>query len=106
MSGDSDVTVVTFYPGGHFFRPQAAGASNARHSLRPLVGGLRKFVQTSDAVRRENADARHCDERKRCAYASNTASAPLTPSALSITVRSSAAACTVMFSAKNLANVT
>jgi hypothetical protein len=41
-----------------------------------------------------------------CAYPSNTASAPLTASALSITVRSSAVACTVMFSAKNLASVT
>ena len=39
-------------------------------------------------------------------YASNTASAPFTASALSITVRSSEAACTEMFSAKNLASVT
>jgi hypothetical protein len=39
-------------------------------------------------------------------YASNTASAPFTASALSITVRSSDAACTVMFSAKNRASVT
>jgi hypothetical protein len=39
-------------------------------------------------------------------YPSNTASAPFTASALSITVRSSEAACTEMFSAKNRASVT
>jgi len=39
-------------------------------------------------------------------YPSNTASAPFTASALSITVRSKAGACTEMFSAKNLASVT
>ena len=39
-------------------------------------------------------------------YPSNTASAPFTASALSITVRSSEPACTVMFSAKNRASVT
>jgi hypothetical protein len=40
------------------------------------------------------------------AYASNTASAPFTASALSITVRSSDPACTEIFSAKNRASVT
>ena len=39
-------------------------------------------------------------------YASSTASAPFTASALSVTVRSSAGACTEMFSAKNRASVT
>ena len=39
-------------------------------------------------------------------YPSNTASAPFTASALSVTVFSSEAACTVMFSAKNRASVT
>jgi hypothetical protein len=39
-------------------------------------------------------------------YASSTASAPLTASALSMTVFSSEVACTEMFSAKNLASVT
>ena len=39
-------------------------------------------------------------------YPSNTASAPFTASALSVTVFSSDAACTVMFSAKNRATVT
>ena len=38
-------------------------------------------------------------------YPSNTASAPFTASALSVTVFSSEAACTEMFSAKNLASV-
>ena len=41
-----------------------------------------------------------------CFYPSNTASAPFTASALSMTVRSSEAACTEMFSAKNRASVT
>jgi hypothetical protein len=40
-----------------------------------------------------------------CPYASSTASAPLTASALSMTVFSSEMACTEMFSAKNLASV-
>ena len=39
-------------------------------------------------------------------YASSTASAPLTASALSMTVFSSEVACTEMFSAKNRASVT
>jgi len=38
--------------------------------------------------------------------ASKTASAPFTASALSITVRSNAGACTLTFSAKNRASVT
>jgi hypothetical protein len=42
----------------------------------------------------------------RVSYPSNTASAPFTASALSITVRSSEPACTEMFSAKNRASVT
>ena len=40
------------------------------------------------------------------AHPSNTASAPFTASALSVTVFSSDPACTVMFSAKNRATVT
>ena len=39
-------------------------------------------------------------------YASNTASAPVTASALSVTVFSSDVACTEIFSAKNRASVT
>jgi len=39
-------------------------------------------------------------------YPSNTASAPFTASAASVTVFSSEGACTEMFSAKNLASVT
>jgi hypothetical protein len=42
----------------------------------------------------------------RTTYPSNTASAPFTASALSVTVRSSEVACTEIFSAKNLASVT
>ena len=44
--------------------------------------------------------------KRRVAYPSNTASAPFTASALSVTVFSSEPACTVMFSAKNRATVT
>jgi hypothetical protein len=40
------------------------------------------------------------------AYASSTASAPFTASALSVTVFSSEVACTAMFSAKNRASAT
>ena len=67
--------------------------------------------------RREMAEARPHDallnlndaRRDQCCakwhYPSNTASAPFTASALSVTVFSSEAACTEMFSAKNLASV-
>ena len=60
----------------------------------PLRGG-----EGEKKWRRRGRSTRQC-------YPSNTASAPLTASALSITVRSSEVACTVMFSAKNLASVT
>src|SRR5258708_8941735 len=42
-----------------------AGASSARHSLRPLMGGQGNFWQTSGASRREIANPcliRHCEE--------------------------------------------
>jgi hypothetical protein len=44
--------------------------------------------------------------KRRVAHPSNTASAPFTASALSVTVFSSEPACTVTFSAKNRATVT
>jgi hypothetical protein len=49
---------------------------------------------------------RYRTEASAMIHASNTASAPVTASALSITVRSSEGACTEMFSAKNRASVT
>jgi hypothetical protein len=61
--------------------------------------------------KRGEAAIHRCDKNRHSAarssrYASNTASAPFTASALSITVFSSAAACTEIFSAKNRASVT
>src|SRR6202521_5275498 len=51
----SGVTVVT--NARVYYTPRAAaGASGARHSLRPLSSEGQKFGQTSDAWRRENAD--------------------------------------------------
>jgi len=81
-----------------------------------------EFKQDSGAIRAAGficmPGDRHCERsapqlwlrqpsfaRPAC-YASNTASAPLTASALSITVRSSEVACTETFSAKNRASVT
>jgi hypothetical protein len=54
MSGETDVTVVT-NSYAFFIACEAAGASDARHSLRPLFRGQGFFEQTSDALRRENA---------------------------------------------------
>ena len=55
MPGDSGVTVVTnsrvFYS-----TREAAGASGARHSLRPLIFEGGTFRQNSGASRRENAE--------------------------------------------------
>jgi hypothetical protein len=107
----------------------AAGASGAWHSLRPLTEAGGTFGQNSRETRGEivklclnknpNTNARHLQPSSRRggrddiaygatlrAYPSNTASAPFTASALSITVRSSEGACTEMFSAKNRASVT
>src|SRR6266851_2089303 len=51
----SGVTVVT-NARVYYSTRAAAGASGARHSLRPLSSEGQKFGQTSDAWRRENAD--------------------------------------------------
>jgi hypothetical protein len=71
---------------------------------RPVIGE-RKGRRPSDgyAGRRR---AEKGDRLRGRSYPSNTASAPLTASALSITVRSSEPACTEIFSAKNRASVT
>jgi hypothetical protein len=47
------------------FVREAAGASSARHSLRPLLlGAANQFLQNSGTSRREIADVRrHCEER-------------------------------------------
>jgi hypothetical protein len=43
MPGDSGVTVVTILVCSFYFACEAAGASSARHSLRPLISEGRKF---------------------------------------------------------------
>src|SRR5258708_10139742 len=54
MPGDSGEPVVT--NARVYYTPRAAaGASGARHSLRPLLSEGQKFGQTSGAWRRENA---------------------------------------------------
>ena len=55
MPGVSGVTVVT-NARVYYTTRAAAGASGARHSLRPLYREGQKFGQTSGAWRRENAD--------------------------------------------------
>src|SRR5258708_1161785 len=47
------------------FVREAAGASSARHSLRPLLlGAAKRFLQNSGPSRREIAEVRrHCEER-------------------------------------------
>jgi hypothetical protein len=54
MPGVSGVTVVT--NARAFYTPRAAaGASGARHSLRPLLSEGANFLQSSGASRREKA---------------------------------------------------
>jgi hypothetical protein len=56
MPGVSGVTVVT--NARVFYTPRAAaGASGARHSLRPLFSEGANFLQNSGASRRENAES-------------------------------------------------
>jgi hypothetical protein len=55
MPGETGVTVVTMLVCFLSFAYEAAGASRARHSLRPLdFGGKENFRQTSGVSRREN----------------------------------------------------
>src|ERR1700738_79590 len=66
MPGDSGVTVVTMLVCLFYFACEAAGASCARHSLRPLMfrGGM--FSQNSrENPRRDRGvvSRRHCEER-------------------------------------------
>jgi hypothetical protein len=59
MPGDSGVTVVTVTAGAAVFSArQAAGASSARHSLRPFLKGQDVFRQTSRETRGEIAKLR------------------------------------------------
>jgi hypothetical protein len=58
MPGVSGVTVVTMLVCSFYFAREAAGASSARHSLRPLIFGGERFMHDSGALRRENARLR------------------------------------------------
>ena len=78
------------------FRFEPAESVNRR-----LRATRRKTARNDGAAFRKLKIGNH-----RCFYPSNTASAPFTASALSITVRSSEPACTEIFSAKNRASVT
>jgi hypothetical protein len=55
MPGVPGVTVVTMLVCSFYFACEAAGASCARHSLRPLIGGQGNFWQTSGISGREIA---------------------------------------------------
>ena len=74
-------------------------------TLRERAGGDSPSPQPSQSELRSSRP-RERGEGAVHSYPSNTASAPFTASALSITVRSSEPACTEMFSAKNRASVT
>jgi hypothetical protein len=69
MPGESGVTVVTTLVCFLLFTHEAAGASSARHSLRPLISEGGNSRQNSGAMRGEIAKLRlkmprrHCEER-------------------------------------------
>ena len=56
MPGESGVTVVTMLVCFFIFACEAAGASSARHSLRPLMFQTRKSTGKTRAVRGEIAE--------------------------------------------------
>jgi hypothetical protein len=55
MSGETDVTVVTTLVCSFYFACEAAGASSARYSLRPLIKRVRKFLAKLGCMHREIA---------------------------------------------------
>jgi hypothetical protein len=55
MPGDSGVTVVTMLVCSFYFACEAAGASSARHSLRPLFRERDAYNKTRAKMRREIA---------------------------------------------------
>jgi len=60
------VTVVTCSCALLNFAREAAGALSARYSLRPLIGGLRKFLANLGHIGprdREVVSSRHCEEQ-------------------------------------------
>src|ERR1700722_16674024 len=67
MPGRSGVTVVTTLVCLFYFACEAAGASSARYSLRPLSKGQDLLATLGRSAPREcgSAALRHCEERKR-----------------------------------------
>jgi len=66
MPGDSGVTVVTMLVCLFYFACEAAGASCARHSLRPLIFQGQDFQEKlarKRAARSRSCVCRHCEER-------------------------------------------
>jgi hypothetical protein len=55
MPGETGVTVVTMLVCSFYFACEAAGASSARHSLRPLFQRAGRFQQNSREMRGEIA---------------------------------------------------
>jgi hypothetical protein len=51
MPGETGVTVVTMSCASNYFARDASGASRARHSLRPLIGGLKEISGKPRAYR-------------------------------------------------------
>jgi hypothetical protein len=47
------------------FACEAAGASSARHSLRPLIGGVRKFLANLGRIAPRECEDVFCGRRKR-----------------------------------------
>ena len=65
MPGVSGVTVVTMLVCFLYFAREAAGASRARHSLRPLIFGRQLNAQSGRIAPRDRGVAswRHCEEQ-------------------------------------------
>jgi hypothetical protein len=62
MPGETGVTVVTTLVCLFFITHEAAGASSARHSLRPLISEDGKFRQNSREKPRRDREAVFVDE--------------------------------------------
>src|SRR5258707_6061600 len=90
MPGDPGVTVVT-NARVYYTTRAAAGASGARHSLRPLIFRGRESKQNSGAMRGEIAklrlesEPRHCEERRDEAIQSHYAALWIASLALAMT---------------------
>jgi len=70
MPGETGVTVVTMLVCYFYFACEAAGATSARHSLRPLIGRVEEIsskpraYQAARSRRRVSNEWRHCEEQR------------------------------------------